>query len=130
MHELSIAQNILEIVLVNLPAGEDRSVRSVKVRVGQLSGVVPDSLEFCFDAITQGTPLQGVALDIERVPFVMKCKTCDSSFQSEAGIVLCPTCGGVDVEVLSGTELQVVEIDLLDVGAEADGFPEEPAAMN
>jgi hydrogenase nickel incorporation protein HypA/HybF len=121
MHELSIAQSILEIVQANLPVPDESrlssdgsSVKSVKIRIGQLSGVVPDSLEFCFLAITQGTPLQGVALDIDQVPFVLKCRGCNISFQSEAGIVLCPTCGGIDTEVLSGTELQVVEIEMYD----------------
>lgn len=118
MHELSIAQNILEIVLANLPATERDSVKSIKLKVGQQSGVVPDSLDFCFGVIAQGTPLEGAALDIERVPFVLKCKPCGSSFQSESGIVLCPLCGGMDVEVLSGTELRVVEIELNDVEVE------------
>jgi hydrogenase nickel incorporation protein HypA/HybF len=114
MHELSIAQNIFEIVQANLPVADAGSVKSVKIRVGQLSGVVPDSLEFCFTAITQGTPLQGAILDIEQVPFILKCRSCSMSFESEAGIVLCPTCGGTDTEVISGTELQVVEIEVYD----------------
>jgi hydrogenase nickel incorporation protein HypA/HybF len=114
MHELSIAQNIFEIVQANLPVADAGSVKSVKIRVGQLSGVVPDSLEFCFTAITQGTPLQGAILDIEQVPFILKCRSCSMSFESEAGIVLCPTCGGTDTEVISGTELQVVEIEVND----------------
>jgi hydrogenase nickel incorporation protein HypA/HybF len=86
----------------------------VKIRVGHLSGVVADSLEFCFTAITQGTRLQGTVLDIEQVPFVLKCRSCSMSFESEAGVVLCPACGGSDTEVLSGTELHVVEIELYD----------------
>jgi hydrogenase nickel incorporation protein HypA/HybF len=86
----------------------------VKLKIGQLSGVVADSLDFCFGAIIQGTSLQGASLDIEKVPFVLKCRTCETSFESEAGIVLCQQCGGTDTEVLSGTELQVVEIELYD----------------
>ena len=114
MHELSIAQSIVDIVQANLPVSDANLVKSVKVRVGQLSGVVPDSLDFCFGAITQGTLLQGASLDIEKVPFAMKCRSCNAMFESEAGIVVCPTCGGCDSEVLSGTELQVVEIELHD----------------
>jgi hydrogenase nickel incorporation protein HypA/HybF len=114
MHELSIAQSIVELVQANLPAADANLVKSVKVRVGQLSGVVPDSLGFCFSAITQGTVLQGADLDIEKIPFVMKCRSCNTSFESEFGIVVCPACGGADAEVLSGTELQVVEIELYD----------------
>lgn len=114
MHELSIAQSIVDLVQANLPATDTNLVKSVKVKVGQLSGVVPDSLDFCFGAITHGTSLQGATLDIDNVPFVLKCKTCNTSFESEAGIVLCPQCGGTDTEVLSGTELQVIEIELYD----------------
>ena len=130
MHELSIAQNIVEIVLANLPAGEEHSVRSVKLKVGEQSGVVADSLEFCFTAITQGTPLDGVVLDIVRMPFVLKCRECDTSFQSEAGTVLCPSCGGMDVEVLSGTELEVVELELLDAGLKAGRLSDTSSTIN
>ncbi|HCV43819.1 MAG TPA: hydrogenase maturation nickel metallochaperone HypA [Bacteroidetes bacterium] len=114
MHELSIAQSIVDIVQANLPASGANLVKSVKIKIGQLSGVVPDSLDFCFGAITHGTSLQGATLDMEKVPFILKCRTCTTSFESEAGIVLCPKCGGTDTEVLSGTELQVVEIELYD----------------
>jgi hydrogenase nickel incorporation protein HypA/HybF len=68
MHELSIAQSVLEIVQANLPVEDSQYVKSVKLKVGHLSGVVPDSLDFCFTAITQGTRLQGTVLDIEQVP--------------------------------------------------------------
>jgi len=114
MHELSIAQSIVDIVQANLPAADTHAVKSVKLKIGQLSGVVPDSLDFCFGAIIQGTSLQGANLDIEKVPFVLRCRTCKTSFESEAGIVLCQKCGGTDTEVVSGTELQVVEIELYD----------------
>ena len=130
MHELSIAQNILEIVLAHLPAHESHSVKSVKLKVGQQSGVVPDSLDFCFGVAVQGTPLEGVALDIERVPFILNCRACGSSFRSESGIVVCPSCNGMDVEVLSGTELQVVEIDLVDIEEERANLPDASGKPN
>lgn len=121
MHELSIAQGIVELVQANLPASDSTLVKTVKVKVGQLSGVVPDSLEFCFGAITSGTSLQAASLEIENVPFVLKCRTCLTAFESETGIVLCPHCNGTDTEILSGTELQVVEIELYDEHLEETG---------
>ena len=114
MHELSAAQNILEIVESNLPADAWRSVKSVKVRIGCLSGIVPESLDFCFTAIAHGTPLEGATLDIERVPFVLHCMSCHKSSGSELGITLCHECGSAKTEVLSGTELQVVEMNVYD----------------
>jgi hydrogenase nickel incorporation protein HypA/HybF len=114
MHELSIAESILEIVRTNVPPEEQYSVKSVKLKVGKLAGVVADSLDFCFTAITQETPFKGVVLDIELIPFVVKCKGCGASSESEAGVVLCPACGSAETDVVSGTELQVIEIELHD----------------
>jgi hydrogenase nickel insertion protein HypA len=112
MHELSLAQNILEIVEQYVPREQSRSVKSIKLRLGEMSGIVSDSLEFCFSAIIAETPMSNALLEIERVPFTLACRTCKNSFASEAGVVLCPECGGYDTDVVSGTEMQVVEIEL------------------
>ncbi len=117
MHELSIAQNILEIVESNLPPPPAPAVRSVKVRVGELSGIDPESLDFCFSAITSETRLQGTLLDIERVPLRCSCRSCSNQFVPEEFNFLCPGCKGTNVEILSGRELQVVEIELEEVAA-------------
>ena len=114
MHELSIAQNILEIVKEHLPAGVPSQVKSVRIRVGYGAGIVPDSLEFCFNAIIAKTPMQGAVLEIERVPFVVKCNTCGKTSSNESEIFLCSFCDGNDVTMVSGNELQVIAIDLFD----------------
>ena len=93
MHELSIAQGILEIVKNALPAGEAQYVKAVKVKVGRMSGVVSDSLQFCLEAIVNGTPLQRATLQIESIPFILDCKVCNNRFESEFGFVVCPSCG-------------------------------------
>ncbi len=67
MHELSIAQNIVDIVQQHLPETRGGEVQSVKVRVGRLSGVIPESLEFCFSVIVGDTVLRGAELAIELV---------------------------------------------------------------
>jgi len=114
MHELSLAQSIVDIVGQYVPIDQARSVKSVKIRIGQLSNVVPESLDFCFAAITTDTPLSGASLEIERIPFTLHCRNCGSSFISESGIVLCPSCGNQNTDVATGTEMQIVEIELLD----------------
>ena len=68
MHELSIAQSIVEMVRKHLPAGEMRGVKSVTLKVGDRAGVAPESLEFCFGAASEGTAAQGAKLRIENVP--------------------------------------------------------------
>jgi len=114
MHELSVAENILEIVRQNVPQGEEQNVKSIKLRIGAFSGIVPDSLEFCFSAITEGTLLKGALLDIEHIPLTGLCNTCATTDRLEYGIFVCPSCGSGDIKLLSGTELQVVEIEISD----------------
>ena len=112
MHELSLAQSIVEIVRQHVAGPQESAVSSVKVRVGALSGVVPESLEFCFSAITHGTPLESARLEIERVPAAGACRTCGRAFDIEGVVFVCPACGGGDVRVASGQELQVVHLEL------------------
>jgi hydrogenase nickel incorporation protein HypA/HybF len=67
MHELSIAVSLVEAVCDELPTlGPDVAVRAVRLRVGPLSGVVPEALTFAFDIAAADTPLAGARLDIER----------------------------------------------------------------
>jgi hydrogenase nickel incorporation protein HypA/HybF len=112
MHELSVAQSILDIVRQSVPVDELADVRVVRLKLGTFSGVVADSLDFCFSAISAETPLAKAHLVFEHIPFVVKCHQCQKSFENEIGIVVCPECGGAETVVLSGRELQVTEIEL------------------
>ena len=114
MHELSIAQGILDIVYQNLPKDRTVTVRSVRLRIGAIGGVVTDSLEFCFSAITAGTPMEGVALEIERVPLVVHCNACGKDSEIEQTMFACPSCNGVDLRMVSGNEMQVKDIEIED----------------
>ena len=112
MHELSIAQSIVDIIRQYVPDTQEPDVRLVRVRVGQMSGVVADSLDFCFGAIIQGTSLCEARLDIEETPLQSNCTVCGDTFAVEGASFQCPKCGSGDIRVISGTELQVVEIEL------------------
>ena len=112
MHELSIAQSIVDIVLQHLPKEEGVTVRSVRLRLGAMAGVVPDSLEFCFGAITEGTPLEGALLEIEHVPLRAHCNDCGVDGNIEPTLFACPSCGGRSLAILSGREMQVKDIEV------------------
>lgn len=114
MHELAIAQNILEIVRQSVPEEQVSDVKWIRIRVGQLSGVIPDSLNFCFSAIVGETNMRRAGLDIEQVPTVSRCKDCGHQFQIEDMAFVCPACKSADLKLISGRELQVVEIELID----------------
>ncbi len=112
MHELSIAEGILEIVQQYVPCEQAPAVRSVKVRIGRMAGVVADSLEFSFSAIVSDTPWESARLDIEHVPAAGECRSCGSRFEIEDIAFLCPACGGNGIQLVAGTDLQVVEIEM------------------
>jgi hydrogenase nickel incorporation protein HypA/HybF len=113
MHELSIAQSIVKFVLQHPQRGEMQSVKSVKLNVGDLTGIVPESLVFCFELASQGTAAQGSKLMIENAPTVYHCKKCDSDFVGRY-ITLCLNCGETQIELVSGNELDIVEVELED----------------
>ncbi len=112
MHELSIAESIVDIIHQYVEPEKLPLVRAVSVKVGSLSGVVPDSLEFGFTAITAGTPLADARLELHLVPFVLKCGTCNAVAELAPGVALCPECGSLNTTAVSGTELNVTEIEL------------------
>jgi hydrogenase nickel incorporation protein HypA/HybF len=112
MHELSIAQNIVEIIQKNIPEPEWEHVFKVHLKIGELGGVVPESLEFSFQAITSESPLRHARLDIESVPFRVQCYNCKAITENEAGFVICEKCGSTNTKVISGSELHVTEIEI------------------
>jgi hydrogenase nickel incorporation protein HypA/HybF len=116
MHELGIAQNILEIVQQSVTKEQEPAVRGIRVRIGALSGIVPDSLEFCFQAIISETPLHRASLAIEQMPIIFQCKKCAYRFKVNDLEYLCQACKSPDLEVLSGKELDIVEIELEEEG--------------
>jgi hydrogenase nickel incorporation protein HypA/HybF len=114
MHELSIAQSIYEIVAKAVPPEQAGDVRIVRVRVGRSSGVVADSLDFCFGVVVSDTRLNGARLEIEEVPTVSECRKCNCRFEVEDLALCCPYCGSTSLALVSGMELQVAEVELLD----------------
>jgi hydrogenase nickel incorporation protein HypA/HybF len=114
MHELSIAQGIVDIIRQYVPEEQAADVRRVRIRVGQMAGIVPDSLDFCFGAIVNGTPMEEARLDIEETPVRSQCAGCGEAFAVEGAAFLCPFCGSREIKIISGTELQVIEIELSD----------------
>lgn len=109
MHELSIAQAVVEAIVDELGAAR---ITRVRLTIGTLSGVVVDSLRFCFDLVAEDTPLAGAALDIDRPHGSGQCRDCGNRFDTDDPIVLCPACCGADVEVLTGQELRITSVEV------------------
>lgn len=114
MHEVSVAASIFDIVQRHVPASEARRVRAVRVRVGEISGVVCDSLDFCFGAMVAGTPFVSAFLAIERVPARGRCGDCGRVIEVLNLPFTCQACASMAVTIISGDELQIVDVELDD----------------
>lgn len=112
MHELGIARNILDIVQQSVPEEQSAAVKRIRIRIGQLSGIVPDSLEFCFSALLSETPMRQADLVMEKTPAISLCNDCHHQFMVENFTFLCPACDSVNLETVSGNELEIVDIEL------------------
>lgn len=109
MHEMSITQSVVEICEQHA-AG--RRVLAVTLEIGALSGVVPDAVEFCFDACTRGTVLEGARLVIDQVAGTAFCSTCQTVVPLPAYFTPCPACGGYGLEPRTGEELRVRDLEV------------------
>jgi len=108
MHELSITQSVVTTITGRLG---DAPVRRVRLEVGQLSGVVADSMRFCFEMVTAGTSCEGAVLEIDEPPGRGHCRTCGARFDTGEVLPLC-ACGSADVAVTGGTELRIREVEM------------------
>ncbi len=109
MHELSIAESVVRIASAH---ASGRRVRRVELRVGHLRQVVPSALEFSFELVSEGTPVEGAELAIEEVPASGRCRGCGAEDEQEGFPLRCARCGGLDVEVTGGEELLVDSLEL------------------
>lgn len=112
MHELSVAQAIADTARAR---ADGHPVTEVAVRIGYLRQIVPDSLRFCWDLLTDGSELSGSQLAIEHVPAVIVCRGCGEETVLEVPLMICGSCGGDEVTLLSGQEFQLVSLDLAEV---------------
>lgn len=112
MHEMSIAQNIIEIVEEITKEHQLKNVKKVIVKIGKLVAVVPESLHFCYETLTTGTNMEKSELVINIIPIVGKCSDCNKQFEVESYFFSCPFCKGSNVKLIQGQELNISELEV------------------
>jgi hydrogenase nickel incorporation protein HypA/HybF len=121
MHEMSVALAVVDQVERAARSGGAVRVESVRLEVGELAGVVPDALAFCFELACAGTVLEGAELITRSVPGTARCGACADVW--DVGMppqLICPACGDTAADLISGRELRIAEVRWTDVEAEAD----------
>lgn len=129
MHEMSIAVAMVEQVTEAPAADGHGKVSAVRLRLGELAGVVADSLRFCFSLACAGTVLDGAELLVDHVPGRARCAPCGAEWATGMPPQLCcPQCEGGRAELLSGREMQIVGLlRREDVPAAAGPAPSDTA---
>ena len=112
MHELAIAQSVLEIVEATARRHDARHVDGIRIEVGALSCVDPAALRFCFDAVTRGTIAEGACLAIDTTAGAAWCMPCGAAVPLPALGEPCPRCGGYQLHVTQGDAMKVRDIEI------------------
>ncbi len=111
MHELAITESVLQISMEEAERAGATRIEAIKVSIGSLTGVVPDSVQFYLDALSRGTIAEGVRLEATIVPILATCQVCGHVFPVPELELHCPVCGALGV-VTQGRELRVESIEV------------------
>ena len=114
MHELAIAQSIVASATQEVARRQVGRLKAIGLRVGALSGVLPDALDFSFEAITAETDLSGCSLAMEILPIIATCSDCADQFEVENFLFACPSCQSGGVRVTQGYELEISYLEVED----------------
>ncbi len=112
MHELSITQSMLEVVLDQAEKSEAKEIKEINVIIGEMTGIVEQCVQFYFKFLGKGTIAEGAALSFTRVPTTARCRSCGKDFEVEEFAWACPHCGDNDIEITAGKELFVESIEV------------------
>ncbi|RMF17774.1 MAG: hydrogenase maturation nickel metallochaperone HypA [Gammaproteobacteria bacterium] len=112
MHEMSIAESILDIVEDEARKADSAQVTRIVLEIGQLSCVETEALSFCMDAVCRGTVAEGADVQIISIPGLARCGECQTEFEYTQRFTPCPGCGSYLVTVTGGEEMRIKELEV------------------
>jgi hydrogenase nickel incorporation protein HypA/HybF len=113
MHEQSIVESLLALALKNAEQNRAERIVAINLVVGDLSGVVEDAVNFYFNFLARDTIAGGATINYRRVPVTMRCRDCQRTFEPERLDLLCPDCGGRQLDIIAGRELYVESLEVV-----------------
>ena len=113
MHELGVANEILDVALAEVGRHAAKRVTSIRLRVGVLRAIEPENLSFLFEHLARGTTAEGALLEIVEEPVRVECPACGPT-EARAFTFECPRCKGSGVSVTGGDSLSILSLDIDD----------------
>jgi hydrogenase nickel incorporation protein HypA/HybF len=112
MHEMSLAENVLQIIEDAARAEPFHRVRKVVLEIGALSAVEPEAMRFCFDSVVRGSVAEGAQLEIIETPGAGRCTACGMTVSLQEQYGLCPECGSARIEIVAGKQMRVRDLEV------------------
>ena len=116
MHELPIIKKILQIVLTYATDQDAKEVRTVTLKVGEMHDLIPELVEKYFSYVTRGTMAEDAKLKMILLPITCTCKDCQMHFvynlRYGEKTQSCPVCGSEALDLVSGNELLIDNIEI------------------
>lgn len=112
MHEISITQDIIDSVITKLKNYKVNKVNSIKLQIGLLTALDPDSLKFSFDTLIDNTILKEARLIIEKIPLTIVCLNCNSESKVTKFDYICPICKDINIKTYNGNELNIIDMEV------------------
>ncbi len=112
MHEVSLMEQTLAIAIDHARHHHASRIHHFKLRVGDLSGVVPDALSFAFEIVTQDTIAEGASLEIQKIPVTCFCHGCQQSFQPPSWVYTCPLCQELSSDIIDGQQMELTSLEI------------------
>ena len=114
MHELGVTQSILEITLKHAKQANASRIVRINLVVGEMSGLISDSIQFYFDLLSKDTIADGATLVFDLRPAVYRCRECHTTYRPDGFDWVCPDCDALAFDILSGREFQIQSIEVDD----------------
>lgn len=112
MHEMSIVESFLQVALEHGEKAGASKIVSINLVIGELTGVVQESVEFYFRFLSKETIAAGAVIHFNQVNTRLRCRNCDTLFYPEKHNYRCPSCNEQRVDIVAGKELHVESIEI------------------
>lgn len=112
MHELSVTEGILKICKEEQEKNNFNRIKEIRIKVGELTGLVPSCIDYYFQVISKGTIGEGAKLKVEKLPIVIECNECLYAGRISSGEYTCPKCSSYEIKIKNGKEFYIDSLEV------------------
>lgn len=113
MHELSLLENVREILEEHAISQKFSKVTKVTLEIGKLSSVEPDALRFGFDVVMKNSLAENAELLISELNGLGLCQQCGQQVELETTYDPCSHCDSPFIKVIQGAEMKIKDLSVI-----------------